>query len=165
MSLESQAIFWLRFTKRCQMVLTERTPLELYGSRPDVLGITKARYAIEIECKRTMSDFRANQRKHHVANRDQMLSRWPKLFYFMVPDSMAPRVLMELPEWAGLLGGTDSHVLRVHRESPANLQSKRLTLKQCCHAVQLIVNELHWGDSRSHHRWASQELSELDYTI
>lgn len=164
MSLESSAIFWLRFRKNCFLVLTERSPMR-HGGIPDVLGITKARYCIEVECKRTMSDFRANANKHCVRNRDVWIDRWPKQFFFCVPESMLTRALEELPEYAGLLSLRDGWRLNVEKEAPVNYKSKRLDLKQCLHAVQLLTNQLHFGTGKVHHEWAARELAENDYVI
>lgn len=57
MSLELAAARWLRFEKRCMAVLFERTPRAWSCGLPDALGITCSRHMIEIEIKRTLSDF------------------------------------------------------------------------------------------------------------
>lgn len=162
--MEADAIFWLRFKRSCPIVLTERSPLH-NGGQPDVLGITQARYCIEVECKRSMSDFRANAQKFCVKKRDDWISRWPKEFYFCVPDSMADRAEAELPDYAGLLTVHPQCRLVVRRKAPVNYESARLTLKQYCHVVKLLTNELHWGRSRNLHQWAWEEMLEQDYQI
>lgn len=142
MRLETRAFAWLRFEKRCPIVLWERTPRPC--GIPDVLGITKHRYLVEIEIKRTIGDFRVNEDKWHVKNRELILPRWPRLFWFAVPKSLVEKVSKELPPYAGLLTADDSDAgtLDVVKAASPNKQSRRVTLKEAVRAVECQTNQL-----------------------
>lgn len=141
MNLELIAMRWLRFEKRCMLVMTERSPRVWSCGRPDVIGVTCARYVIEVEVKRSLSDFRADGRKRHRIVREHYLERMPKLFYYMVPVALRDAVLAELPEWAGLLTPPSGRYwIDVVRESPTNKASKRFTVKECVQMAHLLSN-------------------------
>ena len=95
--LEACALSYLRYDCQCLLVCSQRSPWE-DGMRPDIVGVTLGRRVIEIEIKRTMADFRANQFKQR---------RWrynsPWKYYFLVPPCLADRALNELKENEGLL--------------------------------------------------------------
>ncbi len=78
MTLEYHALAWLRFEKRCPIVMLERGIS--YISRPDALGITTARYMVEIEIKRSLADFTKNNDKRIVRLRENCLNLWPRYF-------------------------------------------------------------------------------------
>lgn len=62
----------------------------------DLLIVTPARYATEVEIKVTASDIRADKRKHHDHNSTKI-----RRFFFAVPDYLAS--CPDLPEDAGLI--------------------------------------------------------------
>lgn len=150
MSLELHAALWLRMEKDCPIVLMERSPRYGHG-KPDVLGITNARFMLEIEIKRSLSDFRANAAKHHVRNRDAgiaNLEQWPKQFWFLVPPDLVDKVEPELPEWAGLLtikdrrsAGWYTDVFAI-KKAPINHKSKKLSLKDGLKMLRVVGNEV-----------------------
>lgn len=148
--LELFAIEFLRFEKRCPVALTERSPRPHHG-RPDVLGITKDRYLLEIEVKRSLSDFRANADKPHIAIRGLLAAEhiaplWPKQFWYLVPNELADKVEKELPEWAGLLRGPSSEeVQNIHcvKKAPVNRASERLKTRECVELAHCMANELY----------------------
>ncbi len=129
MNLELMAMRWLRWQKRCPIVLRERSPIYAIGD-PDVLGVTAARYLIEIEIKRSVADFKADARKAHVANRSFQLKRMPKQKYYFVTREIVERCKLELPEWAGLMTVFNEVSCRVLVEAPVNKESQRLTVVQ-----------------------------------
>lgn len=139
MTMEYQALAWLKYRKRCPIVMLERGLS--YWSRPDVLGITSARYLVEIEIKRSMSDFRANSNKRHVVSRNETLSQWPKYYYFLVPSAMSEKVKAELPTWAGLMVG-EMPWLSVVVKAPPNHDAKRVSFKRIIRLVELQSNNL-----------------------
>ena len=100
--LELAAAHWLRYEQQCVLISLERGGLQ-WSARPDVFGVTRQRLTIEVEVKRTVSDFRANARKRSVVLRDKLTEIWPAYFYFLAPPHVAEKVLPEVPEWAGLL--------------------------------------------------------------
>lgn len=139
MNLELMVMKWLRFEKRCLFVINERSPLYT-GGNPDVLGVSRARESTEVEIKRSMADFRRNKEKNCIKLRDTWISRWPKQFYFAVPENLSEKVLAELPEWAGLL--SVDHAVTCVKRAPANKAAKKLTIKQCAHFAELMANQI-----------------------
>lgn len=83
--LETAGCAWLRYERQCKLVCTERSVFQ-DPYRPDILGVTVGRRLIEIEVKRSVSDFNANAKKTH--NDLKYLSQ----FYFLVPPRMVPKV-------------------------------------------------------------------------
>lgn len=169
------AFWWLRHTRRCHIVLFERSPRTLSYERPDVLGVTKARFLIEVEVKRTLADFRANAAKHHIQHRDNYLHRMPKEFWFIVPESICAAVRKELPPFAGLMMFRDD--LRPFGrewfmpvvESPLNIDSKRLSLKDAVKLSYLLANQVLSSEMRADEAWAivkgRQHHTVEDYAI
>lgn len=142
--LELLAVEWLRFEKRCVLVMTERSPREWHCGRPDALGILPSRHMIEIEIKRTLADFRSNAMKDCIGRRITMPWQFPRQFYFLVPFHLSERVGFELPTWAGLMrapehGGFQSMAVMV--KAPINSEAKRFKLEECVKAVALLTNE------------------------
>jgi len=164
--LEFLAMSWLRFEKRCPVALFERSPRPHHG-KPDVLGISQDRYLLEIEIKRSLSDFKANGKKLCIQSRNAILSRgfecdmWPLYYWFLVPSSLVASIEPLLPEWAGLLRGpTDKDCQQVASvvKAEKNKASKRLTLREMvklanCMANQIYAQELRLRDIR--HRVAN----------
>lgn len=142
MTLEARAFAWLRFEKRCKVVLWQRSPRQC--GIPDVIGVTKDRYLVEIEIKRTIADFRANADKCHVRLRDFHLRSWPRLFWFAVPRNLVEKASKELPPYAGLLTADqfDAGFLELVKRPTANAQSRRLSIKEAVRCVELQSNQL-----------------------
>jgi hypothetical protein len=141
-SLELSAMEWLRFDRRCQVVVFERTPRDRWLSRPDVLGVTANRYCYEIEIKRTFSDFIANQNKLCVRNRDHYIARWPRYYSFLVHPDIVDRVTPLVPEWSGLLTVGQYGEMRVIKAAPENSLSRKLSLKECVRLALLSANQV-----------------------
>lgn len=139
--LEYHAASWLWLEKRCQLVLQERNPRSDYTGEPDVLGVTKARYLLEIEVKRTLSDFRNNKNKRCMCHREHFLEKFPKQFWFMVPRLLIEKVKTEIPEWAGLLT-LGTYTVQTVIPAPANHKSKRLSVKECIKLFRFQTNQL-----------------------
>lgn len=137
------AMRWLRWKKNCVLVLTERSTREWACGRPDVLGITCARYMIEVEVKRTIQDFRADSKKRCRTTRHLYPEYSPKLFYYAVPPELVS-LETELPAWAGLLSVPErrSWGLEVIRAAPVNQESRKLTVKECLRIAHLMSNEI-----------------------
>ena len=169
MSIEASVAAWLRFERRCKIVLCERTPREWRCGRPDVLGITKDRYTIEVEIKRSVSDFRANARKRISEQywRDTHAKALPKQFYFAMPSELAAKVLSEVPTWAGMLTNGGRGIISL-KPAEINRQSVRLSIKEMCHVAYLQSNQVYsqmqaLANFRSYERdrekWFSPEYS------
>jgi hypothetical protein len=141
MNLELQAIRWLLYERKCYLALCERSPRAWCCGEPDALGITKARYMVEVEIKRTLSDFRADRQKRSREENYRAVHahRLPKEFYYLVPKELGDSVREKLPVWAGLLtwnGVTVSTVV----VAPVNRESKRLDLKESVKLARAIAN-------------------------
>lgn len=141
MNLELMALRWLRWEKKCPMAFCERSPV--YGNgEPDVLGVTKSRYRIEIEIKRSLSDFKADAKKPHRHNRNFDPTIHPRQFYYLVPDKLVEKVKPLLPPWAGLMRGPtpNSYGVAVLIPAKPNEASRRLTVKECIRMVKMVNN-------------------------
>lgn len=142
-TLEVAATRWLALQKRTMLILSERTPRHwvLGYSRPDLLGVMPSRHMIEIEIKRSWSDYHANAEKRHVQNRDFYLRNWPQQYYFCAPMKLAERIATQHPEWAGVMGvhGLSVEVLK---KAPKNALATKLTIKECIHLGRLMGYEL-----------------------
>lgn len=143
MTLEYMAMAWLRFEKNCPVALFERTPRSGHGE-PDVLGITRARYLLEVEIKRSVSDFRANANKyfHRCREVDGDDSMYPSMYWFLTPSELTEKVLPLVPRWAGLLRGDQSGI-KIVKDAPRNLKSKRLTTKECVALASRMANQIY----------------------
>lgn len=173
MNLELMAMRWLRWEKRCPIVLTERTPREWAHGRPDILGITCSRYLVEVEIKRTLSDFRADGQKASRQRRHHFQKLVPKFFYYLVPSNLVDRVRPELPPWAGLMRGPvdgEAQSIYVVLKSPTNHDSQRLSLKECVRVAYLVSNEAisareSLESTQSNFRYGHVPYWGLDYEI
>jgi hypothetical protein len=146
MNLELMAMRWLWLEKKCNYVLTERTPR--YGiGQPDVLGVTKPRYLIEIEIKRSYSDFLADSKKRHrqhlVIKDNWVLKHSPKQIYYLMPAELAERCEHLIPSWAGLMRPSPNTItLEVVKMAPVNSQSDRLTIRECIWLARAMCNNM-----------------------
>jgi hypothetical protein len=157
MILEHTALKWLAFEKNCLAVMHERTPRYCTGI-PDVLGLTRGRHLIEIEIKRSVSDFKRNEKKISSRNRDIYLSYHPRQFYFFVPEEIHDKVVPLCPEWAGLAKLSNGVTFEVTKLAPVNEKSKRLTTKECVKFFHSLSNQVVsfscWIDRiENSHRW------------
>ncbi len=146
----------------CHYVLEQRSP-RLFRGVPDVIGITKSRFLIEVEIKRSVADFRNDAKKPHIARRglgvdgwgsDYTLKNTPKYFYYMMPRKIVDKVILEVPEWAGVLVEQENNVTAmVLKKAPSNNLSERLSIEECIRAVRLMCNHMMTGkmDQETHH--------------
>lgn len=147
-SLELYAMEWLRYQRRCIMVLSQRCPRYCNGV-PDVIGVLESRLIVEIECKRTLADFKNNGKKWHIRQRETN-SAWdlenrPYQFYFMVPFALVHKVEKILPEWAGLMHTPAAfQVQEVHivKKAPINKHSKAMDDDEFTSSIALMTNQI-----------------------
>jgi len=160
MNLELMAMHFLRFEKACPVALCERSPRWSNGN-PDVLGITKARYLLEIEIKRSVSDFRANAKKRHMIPRENpgefelehYAPKWPKQFWFLVPCELVKKVEPLVPDFAGLMRGPGRNEIqgvRVVKRAPVNQHSAKLTVKETFQLGHCMANQIYCQMERIH---------------
>ena len=142
MNLELMAMRWLWLEKNCHYVLEQRSPRYHLGL-PDVLGVTPARYLIEIEIKRSAGDFHADKNKPHRANRHFYIKCMPKQFYYLMPRELAEKLKDKLPEWAGLMcESSNNYTAEVLKVAPVNNQSERLSVKECVKLARNLTNHM-----------------------
>lgn len=153
MSLEIFAMNFLRYQKHCRVALFGRSPRRSHGL-PDVLGITQARYLLEIEIKRSLSDFRANEKKPHIAShgidnieltQERYAPKWPKQFWYLVPCELVKKVEPWVPDWAGLMRGPgrgEAQQVYVTKSAPTNKTSDRLTTREMMELGHVMANQL-----------------------
>lgn len=171
MSLETIAMRWLWLEKNCHYILRERIPRWGTGD-PDVLGITKDRYFIEIEIKRSVSDFLADAKKPHRKNREFYIEQQPKYFYYFAPKEIAEKIVDRIPPWAGLLYSDGITAISM-KPAPANTKSRRVCLKECVKVTRQMVNHLmsleikidHQMNSWRQDRWHDYAPVNGDYQI
>lgn len=144
MSLELIAMWWLRHKKRCPVVICERTPRWHVG-RPDVLGITQARYLFEVEIKRSAADFRADANKRH-RQPDYLefyKARIPKRIWYLAEYEIAEAIKSEVKPPFGLLAGQEGLVWPRELITPeTNHNSNRLSFNECVHLAHLMANQI-----------------------
>lgn len=90
--LVTRAACWLRGTKRCHIVLSERGMYE----QPDAIGWTRAGHSTLIECKTSVSDFCSD--RHKPARRHGGMGR--ERFYLTVKGLLSKQ---NMPDGWGLL--------------------------------------------------------------
>lgn len=123
---------WLRFEKRCAMVMHERQPWWSFGV-PDVIGVTQRAQIIEVEIKIAMSDFRRDlhKRKHALGKR-------PYQFYFAVPDTIAEAVSKEMTLYPG--AGLLSVAKHAHPQLLIKAETNKDSVKMDEHQWKRAVN-------------------------
>ncbi len=98
---------YFRYARQCPVVAVEYWAREDGGVQPDVLVLDKANRPIEIEVKVSVSDFRADAKKHIWRLRDSG-HRWPWQFWYAVPVEIEDKVKPLLRDGCGLLRVSDS---------------------------------------------------------
>lgn len=73
----------------------------------DLLVLTPSKYAWEIEIKTSLSDLKADQKKHHGHYSERI-----KRLYFAVPEFLQQQALENIPERAGLFVVCDDEANR-----------------------------------------------------
>ena len=142
MNLELMAMRWLWIDKGGYYILRERSPRYCMG-QPDVLGVTRGRYLIEIEVKRSASDFAADFRKTHRANREMNITKMPRQFYYLMPKELAEKLRDRIPAWAGLMqSDKDSYSLAVVKVAPVNEQAQKLSIGECVKMARLMTSHM-----------------------
>jgi len=136
----ADAFEWLRYERKCYILSHERGPWAHH--RPDAIGVTHERKCIEIEIKRSLSDFKVDNEKRIWQQRELFRKAWPSQFYFFCPPSLIPGVLPLMQTGLGLLtweegqktlgGNRPIVVVKAARKQP---DAKKLTV----HALLAMV--------------------------
>jgi hypothetical protein len=148
LTLEAAAVEWLRYDRRCLLVCLERSPVR-GNYRPDIFAVCQHRNTIEIECKRTLADFKADGGKRITAWRESGILN-VRQFYYLVPPAIAGAVKPLLPKWAGLLtlgapGVAYTKLPRITVEcgAPVNKLARRLSVFEMGRMVKHQTATLH----------------------
>lgn len=134
MSLQTLASDWLAGNRHCLSVLFEFSPLKEFHGKPDVVGITQSRHMIEVEIKRSLNNFNGNTKKRCMAEhwRRENRTKFPREFWFLVPNVILEQVVDLVPPYAGLIAAESSEKwLRRIVDAPINNKSKPLDADQC----------------------------------
>ncbi len=86
-----RAARWLRGTRKCRVVATEKAPPHI-AQIPDAVGWSSNGYAIGVECKLSLADFRADRRKIHAR---QGWTVGHERWYLAPPGVLKPGLLAE----------------------------------------------------------------------
>jgi hypothetical protein len=135
LDLESSALQWLLYKKKCIITSMERGLYDFY--KPDVLGVTKKRELIEIEIKRSFQDFKANFKKDFfkIAKKEHL----PHYFYFLVTPDIANQCLEyynPIHECYGILTVNKVGIIYSVKKVEKNKLRKKLTLLQLTKLVR-----------------------------
>lgn len=98
---------WLRSTRRCAVVATERT-CQKSDECPDAIGWSRTGASILVEAKISVADYLTDLRKPHRAGGGMGRERW-----YLTPWGLLAGRLDELPAGWGLLGVRNGKVYRV----------------------------------------------------
>lgn len=144
MNLELMAMHWLRSEKRCEIVLRERSPRAYPCGQPDVLGVTSSRFLIEVEIKRSVSDFKRDFLKISRRNRDLFPAKQARQFFYFVPANIVEKVEPLVPDWSGLLYVPDDGPLYpyIKRKAPLNKLSHKLSDDEFQRLFAMLTNHL-----------------------
>lgn len=101
-----------------------------WGAMPhecDVLILSKAGYATEVEIKVSKQDILAEKKKKHNHESNKV-----KYFYFAVPERLVEFALENIPERAGLLSVRNMKNVRVVRKPKKNKKCRKWTKQEIC---------------------------------
>lgn len=161
--LEEAAVRWLLLDRKCVAAYTERHPTGYW--KPDAIGVLSSRRIIEIEIKRTVSDFRQDRLKINVMQWRAGADWRPYQFYYMLPIEIIS-VLPEVPEFAGVIQVRGRYQIEVIKRAPVNNKANKIKLKSVAKAIRqqsLQVMSL-MGDAcnmRSQAQWMREEIYRL----
>lgn len=124
---------FLLYEKRCDIISMERGLHDGLG-RPDLLGVTRDRKLIEVEIKKSYSDFRANFEKRIIAMYNKNPKLAPHYFYFLVTPDIADKVIAFQNETHinyGILVNQSKYIgVKVVRKAVLNKAASKLTIQQ-----------------------------------
>lgn len=127
-----RAIKWLRDSKRCVAVLSERMA---EGEIPDAIGWRRDGFSYVVECKASYSDFLAESKKPHRRLPHRAMGNWR--YYFAEPGVVPAN---ELPDRWGLLEVHETLVKTV--VAAEETMAGYSTFEQVRREMQLLVSEV-----------------------
>ena len=159
------AALFLNLRPRVKAIAPRYTPANWWEC--DVYSVTKSGYGVEYEIKLTLSDFRADAKKHkrelnpmHVASKTSARGykkdrleeghvKGPSRFYYVVPIEIADEVENELPPFAGLKVATKA------KTTPRAYVNDRADAKRL-HNQKVSDDEIRKVHERLYHRFWNQ---------
>ena len=135
--LVQRANKWLKNTRKCGVIL-----IEWYGGpreTPDAIGWVKGRDSILIECKATITDFKADSKKYFRKRAGYGMGRER---YYMTPPNLID--IDDLPKGWGLLEVHDNKV-SVKKKSDIydpTISSLKNETKMLIHALRCVTCEI-----------------------
>lgn len=103
----------------------------------DLLILTSSNYAWEIEIKISISDLRADKKKHHAHYSNKI-----KRLYFAIPEKLQEGALPLIPERAGLLLVAPNHYVRLIKAPIINKAARKFTDKEVQKLYELAAIRL-----------------------
>lgn len=125
---------FLLYEKKCDIISMERGLYDYLG-RPDLLGVTRDRKLIEVEIKRSFSDFKANFEKRIIERYRDNPRIAPHYFYFLITNDIEEKVMAfsreEKHTGYGILV-EDRKYIRANniRKAVQNKEARKLSVKE-----------------------------------
>ena len=138
---------FLLYEKRCDIISMERGLYDHLG-RPDLLGVTRDRKLIEVEIKRSFSDFRANFDKRIIERYRLNPTIAPHYFYFLVTADIGEKVLAftreDIHRDYGILVATTKYIGVINiRKAKLNKAAHKLSIPKMITMVRNQSNNNH----------------------
>lgn len=129
---------------------------QIVGYECDLLALTEAGYAHEVEIKVSLSDVKADLKKDHGH-----LSERVKCFWFAMPADLVVRAEAFIPARAGILAvrehGYSGEIIRIHRKPQVNRGALPWPWPERCRLARAVMIR-YWSESvREMHRTAELE--------
>ena len=98
----------------------------------DILIVTKAKYAIEVEIKTSRADLIADKKKKHGHYSDKV-----RVLYFAIPESLLDLdIIQYVPERAGIFV-VNGGIISLLRKPAINKTARKLTETECLKVAHL----------------------------
>lgn len=75
------------------------TEFDIDGSKADLVFVSKAMYATEVEIKVSLADWNVDQKKPHWKMDRKYISR----FFYAIPETLENKIPDWIPDWVGII--------------------------------------------------------------
>ena len=99
----------------------------------DILAVSEARYATEVEIKISISDLKADFKKEHNHKSEVI-----KNFYYCIPENLLEKALPIIPLKCGILLATERGIIK-HRACKINKKARVMTDKEVAEIWRLSM--------------------------
>ena len=110
--------------------------MNIHDGEIDLLVVTKAQYAMEVEVKISRSDIRQDLNKRHCHKSSRL-----KCTYFAIPESLILSVDL-IPSDFGIITVTEFGLCKYHRKAKVNKSAKKLTSDELIKLGKLTMMRL-----------------------